>query len=201
MVPMPSTEHDNDPAEFDAPERALLLDLARAGIQSGWREGRPLRPDPADYPPHLRAPRAAFVTLERHGRLRGCIGSLKPVRPLVVDVAENAYAAAFRDPRFPPLRPEEWEGLHIDISVLGEPRPLPCRDEADLLRQLRPGSDGLILEDGLHRATFLPAVWHSLPDPRDFVRQLKIKAGLPADHWSPGIRVYRYTTESFGAPA
>jgi uncharacterized protein len=183
---------------FSAEDRASLLDLARRSIAHGLDHGAPLRVDPDDYPESLRTERAAFVTLHRHGELRGCIGHLEACQPLVQDVAENAYAAAFRDPRFPPLSRQEWAGLAVHISVLTPPEPMTFGSEADLLAQLRPGIDGLILSEGSARGTFLPSVWESLPQPRDFLKHLKRKAGLPADHWSERIRVARYTTESFG---
>ncbi len=116
----------------------------------------------------------------------------------MTDVVENAFASAFKDPRFPPLAAAEFDDLEIHISVLSPATPMMFSSEADLLRQLRPGVDGLILEDGPHRGTFLPSVWESLPQPLEFLRNLKMKAGLPADHWSDRVRVYRYQTESFG---
>ncbi|HHH35913.1 MAG TPA: AmmeMemoRadiSam system protein A [Gammaproteobacteria bacterium] len=186
------------PPPLSAGQRRTLLDIARRSIVHGLEHGRPLEVDPAIYEPRLRAPGASFVTLQLDGRLRGCIGSLEAHRPLVRDVAANAFAAAFQDPRFPPLVHEELAALHIHISVLGAPSPLDFTSEADLLRQLRPGVDGLILEAEGHRGTFLPSVWESLPEPREFLRQLKLKAGLPPDYWSDRVRVLRYTTESFG---
>jgi hypothetical protein len=182
---------------LDPATQQTLLELARASIRHGLTHHRPLAVDPAAYPPALRAERAAFVTLNRGGRLRGCIGHLEACQPLVQDVAENAYAAAFRDPRFPPLTPDEFEEIAIHVSVLTVPEPLEIASEDDLITRLRPGVDGLILEDGLHRGTFLPAVWDSLPRPAQFVGQLKLKAGLPLGYWSDRIRVSRYTTESF----
>nr|WP_297528385.1 AmmeMemoRadiSam system protein A [Thiohalobacter sp.] len=182
---------------FDSTRRAELLRLARASILHGLETGRPLAVDPADFDPELAAPGAAFVTLHRQGELRGCIGSLEAHRPLVVDVAENAFAAAFRDPRFPPLAVDEFDDLEIEISVLSPPEPMAFTDEADLLRQIRPGVDGLILEDMGRRGTFLPSVWAQLPRREDFLAHLKLKAGLPPGHWSPTVRVWRYTTESF----
>lgn len=190
---MPLTEA----ARFSADERRFLLDLALASIRHGLDQGRPLPVDPAAAPPALREPAAAFVTLHCDGALRGCIGSLEPRRPLVEEVAANAYAAAFRDPRFPPLPPSEYPALEVEISVLGPSEPLKFADEADLLRQLRPGVDGLLLEENGRRGTFLPTVWESLPEPADFLAELKRKAGLPADYWSDRIRVSRYTTETF----
>jgi len=191
---MPSAE----PATLSARERAILLDVARRSIAHGLDHGTPLRVDPADYPEPLRAERAAFVTLLRDGELRGCIGHLEACQALVMDVAENAFAAAFRDPRFPPLSRQESARLEVHLSVLSPPEPMTFSCEADLLAQIRPGIDGLILREGSARGTFLPSVWESLPQPQDFLNHLKRKAGLPAGHWSDRIRVERYTTESFG---
>jgi AmmeMemoRadiSam system protein A len=129
--------------------------------------------------------------------LRGCIGHLEATLPLVEDVAENAFSAAFRDPRFPALRDTEYAALELHISVLTPAEPLDCNSESDLLRQMRPYQDGLILAEGLRRGTFLPSVWEQLPEPREFLRHLKRKAGLPDDYWSPSLQIYRYETESF----
>ncbi len=181
-------------------ERRILLEVAAASIRHGLETGNPLPVRPEDYPPSLREPGAAFVTLNIAGRLRGCIGSLEARRPLVEDVAENAFAAAFRDPRFPPVQDHEFPQLEIHISILGRPEPISVASEADLLAQLRPGVDGLVLHEGGRRATFLPSVWEQLPDPQQFLANLKIKAGLPVNHWSDTIRFERYTVEEFGAP-
>lgn len=179
--------------------RRRLLQVAAASIHHGLVHGRPLAVRAEDFPEELRPLRATFVTLNRQGNLRGCIGMLEAIRPLVADVAENAFAAAFRDPRFPPLGEGELDGLELHVSVLSAPEPMAFDNEADLINQLRPGVDGLILSDRGRHGTFLPSVWASLPAPRDFLNHLKLKAGLPADHWSASLRVERYTTESFGA--
>lgn len=178
-------------------ERARLHAIAEASIRHGFESGRPLTVDLAAEPEALRRHRASFVTLTERGALRGCIGALQAHQPLAQDVAEHAFAAAFQDPRFPPLRPHELDGLDIKISVLGPPEPLPAADTDSLLRLLRPGEDGLILKDGPHQATFLPSVWAQLPDPRDFIAALKRKAGLPPDYESPTLRAWHYTTEEF----
>ncbi len=178
-------------------ERILLREVAMAAIEFGLETGQQLKVDASRYPRPLREPRATFVTLNRRGELRGCIGSLEAYRPLVEDVAHNAYAAAFSDPRFPPLQKEELADLELHISVLSPTAPMHFSSEEDLLRQIRPGVDGLILEDGYHRGTFLPSVWESLPAPQDFLQHLKLKAGLPANYWSDSMRVLRYTTEVF----
>lgn len=192
---MPST----DQAGPLAPEqRATLLDVARRSIETGLRTGRPYVVTPSEYHRDLKAVRASFVTLQIDGQLRGCIGHLEAVQPLVVDVAENAFAAAFRDPRFTPLREDEWPNVKIHLSILTPPEPMSFSDEGDLIAQIRPYEDGLIIQDGPNRGTFLPSVWESLPDPRDFLAHLKSKAGLAANHWSDQTEVYRYHTESFG---
>ena len=129
----------------------------------------------------LGEPGATFVTLTQNGQLRGCIGSLEAHRPLATDVAENARAAAFRDPRFAPLGKDEFARTRVEVSLLTPPEPFPVADEADALARLRPGIDGLILSYGRRRATFLPQVWESLPEAHQFIAQLKLKAGLPAD--------------------
>jgi len=195
MAPMSSTAS----AAYSAGEQAALLQVALASIQSGLDTGSPLQVQPDAYPPALSAMRASFVTLKRNGDLRGCIGSLTPVTSLVEDVAHNAFAAAFRDPRFLALTAAELQGLEIAISVLGPSEPIDFSSEQDLLGKLRPGIDGLVLQDGRHRGTFLPAVWESLPKPVDFLDHLKQKAGLPADYWSDTLEVQRYTTVSFAA--
>ena len=182
-------------------QRDTLLGVAAASIRHGLQHGEPLIPEARDFPAPLQRPGASFVTLTQDGRLRGCIGSLQALRPLVKDVAANAFAAAFSDPRFPALSAAEYPGLTLAISVLSPAEPMHFSSEADLIAQLRPGIDGLILEDGAgHRGTFLPSVWETLPQPTEFLRQLKIKAGLPPDYWSDSLRVHRYHTESFARP-
>jgi len=182
---------------FTDHDRRLLRRVAEQAIAHGLTEGRP--PDGVDLaalPASITQPGASFVTLELGGRLRGCIGSLAAREPLARDVAANAWRAAFADPRFPPLQTHEMLELAVKISVLSAPEPVEVASEAELLEVIRPGVDGLILEDGPRRGTFLPAVWEQLPDPRDFLAHLKRKAGLPADHWSPTLTVQRYTAEA-----
>ncbi len=189
-------EHKNHPA-ITPEHRLILLDIADQSLRYRLNHAHALLVQPQEYPPPLQELRASFVTLQEQNQLRGCIGSLEPRRPLVKDVAENTCAAGFNDPRFPPLQARELRQLDIHISVLGVPEPLPVSSEQDLLHQLRPNIDGLILKKGEKRSTFLPTVWESLPDPETFVRKLKEKAGLPQDYWSPSVEVFRYTTESF----
>lgn len=143
---------------------------------------------------------AAFVTLTIDGALRGCIGSLSAYRPLREDVAGNAVNAAFRDPRFSPLTVDELPRVHVEVSVLSEPESYPFTDRADVLSRLRPGVDGLILEYGTHRGTFLPQVWEQLPTPDEFLAHLVRKAGLPAGWWDDSARLSRYTVTAFEEP-
>jgi len=179
-------------------DRALLARVARESLVAAvGRRSAGLPAVPGDSP--VVRPGCSFVTLERNGRLRGCIGSLTPRRPLVEDVASNARSAALDDFRFPPVEPHELTEVEIEISVLSPTEPLAAASEADLLAALRPGVDGLLLEDGPRRATFLPSVWEQLPDRRDFLTQLRRKAGLAPDHWTPTLRFERYQVESFAA--
>jgi len=172
--------------------RERLLAVAEASIDHGLECGVPLPVDAAEHPAELREPRASFVTLRRRGELRGCVGGLEAWRPLVEDVAQGAFAAAFRDPRFPPLCNAERADLDIHVTLLGPLSPIRARDERELLAQLRPGVDGLVLRQGEARATLLPAVWESLPEPERFLAALRQKAGLPDGHWSGEIEVLRY---------
>jgi len=180
--------------------KKILLNIAAESIQSELQHGVPLDPDLSALPEELRVDRATFVTLELRGNLRGCIGSLEARIPLAKDVAHNAYQAAFHDPRFPPVTKTEAKELDIYISVLSPPEPITFTSEQDLLDQIRPGIDGLILEDGWHRGTFLPSVWEQLPKKEDFLAHLKLKAGMDLTYWSDSIKVSRYTTEYFPSP-
>lgn len=177
--------------------RGTLMQIARDSIEYGLNRGEAMQVVAGDFIPELQTERASFVTLNRSGLLRGCIGHLEACMPLVEDVAENAFSAAFRDPRFPPLSEDEYADLEVHISVLTPAEPMLFSSESDLLQQIRPGIDGLILADGYAKGTFLPSVWESLPKAKDFLRHLKNKAGLPENHWSETLKVYRYETESF----
>lgn len=140
---------------------------------------------------------ACFVTLTQHGELRGCIGTLEAHRPLLQDVKANAVAAAFRDPRFSPLTHAELPHIAVEVSLLTPPQPMAFRDEKDALAQLRPDQDGVIFQFAHFRSTFLPQVWEQLPTPHTFMAHLKYKAGLPADFWSPAIKLFRYSVEKW----
>lgn len=181
---------------LDTADKTLLKSVAHRVVHHGLARRRPLPLRVQEYPRRLQVVATSFVTLKIDGDLRGCVGSLEARHPLITDVANNAYGAAFQDPRFAPLAEYEYPRVAISISVLSAAETVPCTCEAELIDALRPGVDGLIVEAGpRHRATFLPAVWQSIDQPAEFVRMLKIKAGLPPDYWSQSLRVSRYTTE------
>lgn len=184
--------YEGEEPSLDETGRTLLA-LARNAIEKSLFGREEVAPDAA----WLRQNGATFVTLTRDGRLRGCIGSLEAVRPFGVDVAENALGAAFRDPRFPRLTAEEWPGCRVEVSLLSAPKRIEFADERDLLAQLEPGVDGVILECDNRRATFLPQVWESLPDKRAFLGELLKKAGLPADTRLTRCRISRYRVAKF----
>jgi AmmeMemoRadiSam system protein A len=171
----------------------ILLKLARGAIESAFGAPAPTVTDA----PWLHQPGATFVTLIRHGDLRGCIGALEAWRPLREDICQNALAAAFHDPRFQPLESRELADLKVEVSLLSPQQEMIFTDEADALKQLRPNIDGVVFEFGRYRSTFLPQVWEQLPTPRTFMAHLKRKAGLAEDFWSPEVRLYRYTVEKW----
>lgn len=177
-----------------SPEQGrLLIALARQAIASEFDESDSELPHPA----WLDERGAVFVTLTLRDTLRGCIGSLEAHRALIDDVQSNARAAAFKDPRFPPLSRDEFARTRVEVSLLSPAQPMRFSSEADALAQLRPGVDGVILEHGWHRATFLPQVWEQLPEPRQFMANLKHKAGLATDFWADDLRLSRYQVEKF----
>ncbi len=193
MAPMPSLK-----IMLNTEQQNLALKLARESVSNGLKTGKPFSPDLAQYPQQLQIVKASFVTLKIHHNLRGCIGSLVATRPLALDISENAYAAAFRDPRFPALNEKELSQVTFHVSVLSELEPVSVKDEAELLSLLKPGVDGLVLSDHGHRATFLPSVWESLPQAKDFLYELKKKAGFDQEYWSESIKFERYFVQEFG---
>lgn len=176
----------------DRERGAVLLAIAREAIAGSADQAAGCRDE--DW---LREPGACFVTLKLDGELRGCIGTIDAHRPLAEDIARNARAAAFRDPRFPPVSEAERARLEVEVSVLAPREPLPAASEAEALALLRPGVDGLALEFNGASATFLPQVWESIPDPEAFLDALRRKAGLPPRFWHPDVRLSRYTVEKF----
>ncbi|MEX2213456.1 MAG: AmmeMemoRadiSam system protein A [Phycisphaeraceae bacterium] len=177
-------------------DRRQLLAIARDSVSHGLSHRHALPVDPAQFSLPLQAVRASFVTLRIESELRGCIGMLSATRPLVEDVARNAFAAAFRDTRFKPVAEYEYHLLNYHLSILSPSELMTVTSQDDLLAQLRPGVDGLIIEEVPRRATFLPDVWQTLPEPEQFLAHLKQKAGFDADYWSDRIQCWRYTTES-----
>jgi hypothetical protein len=196
----PRSRSQRSPAELSADELSpaeldLLVDVATRAVRLAVMDGWSWRPDPADYPPALRRPGAAFVTLELDGALMGCIGTLSAQQPLVVTVADRARAAALADPRVGPVRPADLADLDVAVSVLSPPEPIAVDDYEELVAALRPGVDGLIIDSDRYRATFLPSVWETVPEPSAFVAALWRKAGIPPRAWPRGARPGRYTAQ------
>jgi AmmeMemoRadiSam system protein A len=181
-------------------DRRVLLGVAADVIGDAVARRDPPMPDPSDFSGRLRESGASFVTLERGDQLLGCIGSLVAVEPLVVDVARHALAAAFADPRLPPVTRNDFEEMSIKVSVLTRPEPLSAATFDELVAAVRPGVDGLLVEAGRHRATLLPSVWAHVDDTEQFLGVLWQKAGLVRRAWPTDVAVSRYTTEEFGDP-
>jgi MEMO1 family protein len=178
-----------------------LLHLAAGSISHGLARGKPIGVDKAEFAAELAADGACFVTLKHAGRLRGCVGSTQAHRPLIDDVAANAFAAAFADRRFPGLKPAERRGLDLSVTVLGSPQPIAFVSEAALCAELRPHVDGLIIECDGHSAVFLPQVWDILPSPRSFLNELKAKTGVARSEWSSDFRAWRFVAECVSSSA
>lgn len=195
---MNETMPADSPRELSPADLAALVEVAERSITVAVRDRVTWWPEPTDYAPILREPRAAFVTLKRDGRLRGCIGTMVGGRPLVECVADRARAAAFDDPRFDPVRPDELADLEIDVSVLSPMEPFTVDGYDSLVKALRAGRDGLLVEAGPYRATFLPSVWEELPEPADFVAALWRKARMPSKSWPSGIKTCLYITQHAG---
>jgi AmmeMemoRadiSam system protein A len=195
-MPAPASPAPSLPS-LSAGERRLLLQLARQTLIAATAGGRDPEPPADGLTRTLTEPRACFVTLTRNGSLRGCIGHLSPKEPLWKAVIENGRYAALYDPRFPPVSASELGQIEIEISVLTEPRPLEFRSPEDLLNKLQPGQDGVVLESGSGRATFLPQVWDDLPDKVVFLGRLCQKGGWDENAWrEPGMNVSIYHVEA-----
>ena len=190
MEPSPSADRPLQDAEA-----ALLLDLAEDAIVDGL-SGRPLAaPDPATLPAALQVPRGVFVTLRVAGQLNGCIGAIHGTDPLGQAVGRCARSAAFADPRLPPLRPADVPSLTMEISLLSPLAPIAAGSRQELLDQLRPGVDGLLIAAGQRQGVFLPAVWDQLADPEAFLDHLQVKADIPVGTWPAGMQAWRFTAE------
>lgn len=173
-----------------------MLRIAAMSALYAAEHNAPLPVDPAQFSDRLREMRPLFVTFNKQGQLRGCVGSLAPRSPVAVDIAHFSCAAVTRDPRFPRVTVPEVAQLDIHISILTEPVPMGFSSQADLLDQVRPGVDGLIMAEGNQRGTFLPSVWKQIPEKARFLEGLKTKAGLPNGYWSPTLKVWRYQAET-----
>ncbi|MDD3149287.1 MAG: AmmeMemoRadiSam system protein B [Candidatus Gastranaerophilales bacterium] len=171
-----------------------LVDIARKSIINGIEQGKPINVDYLKMPLILKQNGACFVTLEKNENLRGCIGSIIAHRSLAQDIAKNAFSSAFEDPRFSPVLEHELADLTISLSILTLPIKMDFSSEEDLLKQLKPNIDGLIISDRGYKAVYLPSVWEQLPDKVDFLQSLKQKAGLPKNHWSKDFMAYRFFT-------
>ncbi len=188
-------QRESSTNDLSADDRRALLELARDSIRAELEDEDPPTAEGRDV---FELERAVFVTVNVDGELRGCIGNLHSQTVLGEDVQRNAIRAALHDPRFPPLSQADLPRLDIHLSVLGDLHPIQVADEQELCERLRPGVDGLVIDDGAHRATFLPAVWEKIPDAPSFVRALKRKAGLHGDRWPPTMRVALFHVEEFG---
>jgi AmmeMemoRadiSam system protein A len=179
-------------------EKQTLLSIARQSIESAVKGEQSPKQDPALLTPRLKEQGASFVTLTVRGELRGCIGALEPYQPLVDDVREHAIAAALQDPRFPPVGPNELNEINIEVSRLSVSYPLEYSTSEDLVQKLRPHVDGVILRDGMRRATFLPQVWEKIPNPAKFLDNLCYKMGAASDAWKrKHLEVLIYQVEEF----
>lgn len=179
-------------------DRSFLLALARQSIEN-FANGTSLPSVDLDaLSPLLREQGACFVTLTYNGYLRGCVGALEPYQSLAEDVREHAVAAAFQDYRFPPVQVNEIKDIEIEISYLTRPKILNYESPIELPEILRPNIDGVVVRDGMRRATFLPQVWEKISDPEEFLEQLCMKMGAPADLWRrKKLDVLTYQVEEF----
>lgn len=181
---------------YSAIEKQQMLTAARESIRHGLNFGTRIEIDPSKYSPELQQTRACFITLKIDELLRGCIGNIEPRESLIESVSHNAHSAAFHDPRFGALRADEFPLLKIEISVLSELEPIRFESEQDLIQQLVPGKDGLVISTGHHSATFLPSVWQQLPQPERFLQHLKEKAGLQTSDWPDDLSAERFYTST-----
>lgn len=183
--------------ETSEQDRKILLELARRSVMSGVDSGVCLEIEVKCYSEWLQCPRATFVTLYRRSELAGCIGTLEAIRPMVLDVVENAYSAGFSDRRFDRFNISDLDRMNVEISLLSDLYRVDVDSEEELKRQLVPEQHGLLIEAEGYRATFLPKVWRSISDKTTFIEQLKLKAGLSADYWAKDLKCFIYTAESF----
>lgn len=182
--------------KLTASEEIILLTIANESIKYGLQHHKPGVVMVSKLPAIFHHRCATFVTIYINNQLRGCIGSLEPRYSVAEDVMRNAFASAFKDPRFPPLNVNEFKDIKLEISLLGPLQPMQFESEENLIAQLQPGKDGILLADAKYRAVFLPLVWEKLPDPKSFIQALKQKAGMPADYWSNSMQAWRFFTRT-----
>lgn len=187
----------NAHSDFHQLQGETLLNVAREAIVDALQMDVPTTDQVDKTAPWLFEPAATFITLMQHGRIRGCIGSLKAHQALLDNVCCNAVSAALHDTRFFPVTADEFVTIDVEVSLLSALQPLGFTSESDALATLSPHVDGVMLEYGNHRSTFLPQVWESLPQPREFLAQLKLKAGLPENFWDESIQLSRYTVQKW----
>lgn len=200
---MNKTQTQSLPLGLTQTDIDILFDIARDALRRSTLHGdMEWLPDLDPFPQRMRQPAATFVTLHTDGKLHGCIGSVEPRLPLVWDVAKNAIAAAHRDPRFPPLRPQELDRTEVEISILSPLQELPYTGFEDLMAKVRPGVDGVMVMRGWQRGLLLPQVWEDLPDRRRFLEHVALKAGAsPEIYLDPKTHVYVFQVHSFTQPA
>jgi AmmeMemoRadiSam system protein A len=187
-----------DPTRLTEEDGRYLLSVARETIEESLFQRKPASDSTRVQSPICSEKRGTFVTLTTGGALRGCIGHIIAQESLLEGVRINAINAAFKDPRFKPLSPKEWEKVKIEVSILTDPAPLSYSDGQDLRRKLRPGVDGVILKKGFHQATFLPQVWEQLPNVDEFLMHLCLKAGLDGNAWKrEKLEVLTYQVQAF----
>jgi len=188
----------NDKERLTEEQGRYLLQEARTTIQGALSGEKAQKGKDADLPPLFHQKRGTFVTLTIGGNLRGCIGHIIPQESLLEGIRENAINAAFKDPRFRPIDKEEWKRVHIEISILTDPKPLSYSGAEDLLHKVRPGVDGVIIKKGYYQATFLPQVWDQLPRKEEFLTHLCLKAGLGGHEWKKGqLEISTYQVQAF----
>ncbi len=184
--------------EYTKEEKKFLLELARKSIEYFLEKRELMQLDASKLKEKFKQKKAVFVTLKKHGTLRGCIGSLQAYEPLYLNVIKNAVAAAFYDNRFLPLSNEEVKDVEIEISILTDPVRIYYNNVEELIKKMKPKKDGVIIRLGGRSATFLPQVWEQLPSKEEFLNHLCLKAGLSKDEWKKGrLEVYKYNVISF----
>ena len=199
---MSTSIQDAPDIDLTAEQITLLLAIARTAVKQGVGGNEQWRPDLHALPDRLHQPGASFVTLYTRGDLHGCIGSVTAILPLAHDVAKNAISAALHDPRFPPLRQDELDDTEIEISILSPMQEIRYNDFDDLIRQIKPGEDGILVERGWQRGLLLHQVWEKLPNPREFLIHVALKAHATPDIYAdPDARVYKFQVHHFTQPA